>query len=124
MWSRRFYAKAKNLLLKQGVAESAYHQKAYGTLQVAPREKKAVTLSFNGFQVSADIQKTLLEHDEDAGVRIPNSCRAVICGACKVKVKSGLVEQPKVPALMDHERSMGMALACCSVADTDQDVEF
>lgn len=124
MWSRRFYAKAKNLLLKQGVAESAYHQEAFGTLQVAPREKKAVTLSFNGIQVSADNQKTLLEHAEDAGVRIPNSCRAGICGACKVKVKSGLVEQPKVPALMDHERSMGMALACCSVANTDLDVEF
>lgn len=119
-----FMQKAKNLLLKQGVAESAYHQEAFGTLQVAPREKKAVTLSFNGIQVSADNQKTLLEHAEDAGVRIPNSCRAGICGACKVKVKSGLVEQPKVPALMDHERSMGMALACCSVADTDMDVEF
>lgn len=119
-----FMQKAKNLIMKQGVSESNYHQEAFGGVQVAPREKKALKLSFNGIDVSADNQKTLLEHAEDSGVNIPNSCRAGICGACKIKVKTGSVTQPKAPALMDHERANGMALACCSIATSDLDVEF
>ncbi|MEF3019897.1 hybrid-cluster NAD(P)-dependent oxidoreductase [Vibrio mimicus] len=119
-----FMQKAKNLLQKQGVAESAYHQEAFGIQRTAPRENKSVTMRFNGIQVEGNNQKTLLEQAEAAGVKIANSCRAGICGACKVTVKSGLVQQPNVPALADHERAMGMALACCAMPDTDVDVEF
>ncbi|EEW09981.1 hybrid-cluster NAD(P)-dependent oxidoreductase [Vibrio mimicus] len=119
-----FMQKAKNLLQKQGVAESAYHQEAFGAQRTAPRENKSVTMRFNGIQVEGNNQKTLLEQAEAAGVKIANSCRAGICGACKVTVKSGLVQQPNVPALADHERAMGMALACCAMPDTDVDVEF
>ncbi|ENM5907252.1 hybrid-cluster NAD(P)-dependent oxidoreductase [Vibrio mimicus] len=119
-----FMQKAKNLLQKQGVADSAYHQEAFGAQRTEPRENKSVTMRFNGIQVEGNNQKTLLEQAEAAGVKIANSCRAGICGACKVTVKSGLVQQPNVPALADHERAMGMALACCAMPDTDVDVEF
>lgn len=119
-----FMQKAKNLLQKQGMADSAYHQEAFGAQRTEPRENKSVTMRFNGIQVEGNNQKTLLEQAETAGVKIANSCRAGICGACKVTVKSGLVQQPNVPALADHERTMGMALACCAMPDTDVDVEF
>jgi ferredoxin len=114
--------KAKNLLLKLGVAENAYHQEAFGVAQQTVREFKTLQLSVNGNLFEGNNQSTLLEQAEAAGVPIANSCRAGFCGACKVKVESGKVHQPDVPALQDHERNMGMALACCCVPETDIEV--
>ena len=67
-------------------------------------------------------QKPLLEQAEDAGIPIAHSCRAGLCGACKVTVESGKVHQPDVPGLLDHEMNMGVALACCCVPETDIEV--
>lgn len=117
-----FMQKAKNLLFKQGLPESCYHQEAFGVATISKREPKAVTISVNGNLFTGDNQKTLLEQAEDAGLPIANSCRAGLCGACKVTVESGKVHQPDVPALQDHERHMGVVLACCSVPETDVEV--
>ncbi len=56
------------------------------------------------------------------GIPIANRCRAGFCGACKVKVESGKVHQPDAPALQEHERNMGMVLACSCVPETDIEV--
>lgn len=117
-----FMQKAKNLLLKQGVAENAYHQEAFGVAQQAPKEYKTLQLSVNGNVFEGNNQATLLEQAEAAGIPIANSCRAGFCGACKVTVESGKVHQPDVPALQDDERNMGRALACCCVPETDIEV--
>ncbi len=117
-----FMQKAKNLLLKTGLPEANYHQEAFGVNQTAQQPLKSLTLSVNGNVFVGDNQKTLLEQAEDAGVPIANSCRAGLCGACKVTVESGNVHQPDVPALQDHERNMGVALACCCVPETDIEV--
>jgi ferredoxin len=114
--------KAKNLLLKKGLAEDNYHQEAFGVSQTSQQPMKELTLSVNGHVFVGNNQKTLLEQAEDAGAPIANSCRAGLCGACKVTVESGKVHQPDVPALQDHERHMGVALACCCVPETDIEV--
>ncbi|MDW3642242.1 2Fe-2S iron-sulfur cluster binding domain-containing protein, partial [Vibrio sp. 1291-1] len=64
-------------------------------------------------------QKTLLDQIEDAGKVVSNSCRAGLCGACKVHLTSGQVHHPNVPALTDEERAMGTVLACCAIPETD-----
>lgn len=117
-----FMQKAKNLLLKKGLAEDNYHQEAFGVSQTSQQPLKELTLSVNGHVFVGNNQKTLLEQAEDAGAPIANSCRAGLCGACKVTVESGKVHQPDVPALQDHERNMGVALACCCVPETDIEV--
>ena len=63
--------------------------------------------------------ETLLEQVENAGQSITNSCRAGLCGACKVQLESGQVEHPDVPALSAEERAMGKVLACCAIPETD-----
>jgi len=63
-----------------------------------------------------------LEQAEDAGIAIANSCRAGLCGACKVTLDAGQVNHPDVPALPKSERHQGQILACCSVPQTDIDV--
>lgn len=117
-----FMQKAKNLLLRQGLPESCYHQEAFGVAKISKKEPKAVMISVNGNVFTGDNQKTLLEQAEDAGFPIANSCRAGLCGACKVTVESGKVHQPDVPALQDDERHMGVVLACCSVPETDVEI--
>ncbi|HDV0902821.1 TPA: hybrid-cluster NAD(P)-dependent oxidoreductase [Vibrio fluvialis] len=117
-----FMQKAKSLLLKQGLPEAAYHQEAFGVAQTAPKEFKTLQLSVNGNVFEGNNQTTLLEQAEAAGIAIASSCRAGFCGSCKVTVESGLVHQPDVPALQEHERNMGVVLACCCIPETDIEV--
>ncbi|GEM75812.1 hybrid-cluster NAD(P)-dependent oxidoreductase [Vibrio sagamiensis] len=114
-----FMQKAKNLLLKKGLPVDNYHQEAFGVAFTAPKEIKQVELEFNGTRFVGNNQKTLLEQAEDAGKSIVHSCRAGLCGACKVNVVSGQVDQPEVLALTEEERAMGTVLACCAVPTTD-----
>jgi ferredoxin-NADP reductase len=114
-----FMQKAKNLLLKKGLPEDNYHQEAFGIAAMAARPEKRVGIEFNGFKLFGNNQQTLLEQIENAGKRVSNSCRAGLCGACKVQLESGKVDHPDVPALTDEERAMGTVLACCAIPETD-----
>ncbi len=117
-----FMQKAKNLMLKKGLAEDHYHQEAFGVATVTEDNVKALQISIDGNVFEGDNQKTLLEQAEDAGMSIAHSCRAGFCGACKVTVESGLVHQPDVPAIQESEIAEGKVLACCSVPRTDVEI--
>ncbi|MDW6005303.1 hybrid-cluster NAD(P)-dependent oxidoreductase [Vibrio mangrovi] len=119
-----FMQKARNLLMKAGLPANYYHQEAFGAQKVAERPHQTVTLTINGQTITGNNQQTLLEQAEDQGIAISNSCRAGLCGSCRVKVTQGQVSQPDVPALGDKDRQAGMALACCCVPDTDLEVSY
>lgn len=108
-----FMNKAKNLMLKLGLPESSYHQEAFGVARSAPKAFKTVTLTINDHTFQGNNQSTLLEQAEEAGIAIANSCRAGLCGACRVQVTSGSVEQTDVPAMKNAPQ--GSALACCCI---------
>lgn len=63
--------------------------------------------------------KTLLENGEDAGLILPYSCRAGMCGRCKAKLVSGDVEQPSSNGLTAQEKQEGYVLCCNTVAISD-----
>jgi uncharacterized protein YcbX/ferredoxin-NADP reductase len=117
-----FMQKAKNLMLKKGLAEDHYHQEAFGVATATEDSVKALQISIDGNVFEGDNQKTLLEQAEEAGVSIAHTCRAGFCGACKVTVESGLVHQPDVPAIQESEIAEGKVLACCSVPRTDVEI--
>ncbi|WP_318495207.1 hybrid-cluster NAD(P)-dependent oxidoreductase [Photobacterium leiognathi] len=114
-----FMASAKKLLLNMGMSASRYHQEAFGPVRHAQQEKKAVELSIDGQVFQGNNQATLLEQAENAGIAMDYSCRAGFCGACKVTLVSGDVEQPDVPALSQQDREQGKVLACCCVPKND-----
>ncbi|WP_173425649.1 hybrid-cluster NAD(P)-dependent oxidoreductase [Photobacterium angustum] len=117
-----FMSSAKKLLLNMGMAASRYHQEAFGPVRHALEEKKTVELSIDGQLFQGNNQAALLEQAETAGINMDYSCRAGFCGACKVTVKSGEVEQPEVPALSSQERAEGKVLACCCVPRGDLEI--
>ncbi|SKC31561.1 NADH oxidoreductase hcr [Photobacterium piscicola] len=114
-----FMDTAKKLLLKMGVSPARYHQEAFGPLGGSSTPKQAVKLNIDGYIFRGNNQQTLLEQAETAGVEINYNCRAGFCGACKVTLTSGQVEQPDVPALLPQERQQGKILACCCIPKTD-----
>ncbi|WP_297483810.1 hybrid-cluster NAD(P)-dependent oxidoreductase [uncultured Photobacterium sp.] len=117
-----FMDTAKKLLLKMGVSPARYHQEAFGPLGGSSTPKQAVKLNIDGHIFRGNNQQTLLEQAETAGVELNYSCRAGFCGACKVTLTSGQVEQPDVPALLPQERQQGKILACCCIPKTDLEI--
>ncbi|MDC0610976.1 hybrid-cluster NAD(P)-dependent oxidoreductase [Vibrio sp.] len=117
-----FMQKAKSLLLKKGLPEDQYHQENF-TLNIGNQAaEKAVQININGVLVKGNNQQTILEQAENNGVSIPNSCRAGLCGACRVNLISGNVIQPDVPALSALKTAYpenNMVLACCCVPTED-----
>ncbi|NMV22049.1 2Fe-2S iron-sulfur cluster binding domain-containing protein, partial [Vibrio parahaemolyticus] len=81
----------KSLLLRKGLPEENYHQEAFGVSSLMSKPEKSLAIDFNGTKVVGNNQKTLLDQLEDAGKVISNSCRAGLCGACKVQLTSGQV---------------------------------
>jgi len=66
-----------------------------------------------------DKAKTVLEHGEDAGLILPYSCRAGMCGRCKAKLVSGEVEQFSSDGLTAQEKQDGYILCCSAIATND-----
>lgn len=116
-----FMKKAKSLLVKLGLPTSQYHQEQF-TLEAEQQAYKKVFISLNGAMVEGDNQSSVLQQVEKAGLAIANSCRAGLCGACKVTLESGEVEHADVAAITDEERDSGQILACCSVPLTDVEI--
>lgn len=60
-------------------------------------------------------QQPLLEQLEQHGIRIPYSCRAGICGCCRIVLQEGQVHAMKEGALLDD----GTLLACSCIPRSD-----
>ncbi|EGU36069.1 ferredoxin/oxidoreductase [Vibrio sp. N418] len=119
-----FMQQAKSMLLQVGMNEDQYHQEAFTAMRVEHTVEQTVTVKVNSHQFVGDNQRTMLEQAEEAGVNIPNSCRAGLCGACRVKVVSGKVTHAQVPALDHIDVAGGEALACCAVPSSDIEVKY
>lgn len=71
---------------------------------------------------ASEQEKNLLEHGEDAGLILPYSCRAGMCGRCKAKLISGEVKQVSmdgIDGLTEQEKNEGYILCCSSIATSD-----
>ncbi|WP_413283226.1 YcbX family protein [Vibrio sp. MA40-2] len=83
---------------------------------------KRVTIRLNNQEFEGDNQSSILQQAEKQGLYIASSCRAGICGTCRITLKSGLVDQENTPVLTEDDITNGKILACCSVPLTDIDI--
>jgi len=80
-----------------------------------------LTISFHSWhkKIKGNNQQTLLEQGEAAGMILPYSCRAGMCGSCKMRLISGEVQQFASDGLSAQEQHDGYILACSCVPQTD-----
>ncbi|MCW8832146.1 MAG: MOSC domain-containing protein [Colwellia sp.] len=85
------------------------------------QSKQKIKITYDKWQkiYQGDNQKTLLEHGEEAGLILPYSCRAGMCGRCKAKLVSGTVKQDKNDGLTDQEKQEGYILCCSAIGTSD-----
>jgi ferredoxin-NADP reductase len=79
------------------------------TPQIAPA---TVTFSVSGVAAALPQETSVLEAAESAGVEIPYSCRAGVCGVCVVKLTKGEVTMTVEEGLDPADKAQGYVLAC------------
>lgn len=82
---------------------------------VQSNKKPKINFSSWNKEITGNNKKTLLEQGEDAGLMLPYSCRAGMCGRCKIKLESGYVEQIATDGLSEKDKEQGYVLACSSI---------
>ncbi|MBF6029811.1 hybrid-cluster NAD(P)-dependent oxidoreductase [Pseudomonas sp. P115] len=115
-----------------GVPHAHYQQESFevGTHpfgevdEAAQREHYTLTFTADGTQAHCRGDQTLLDAAREAGVYVPYSCEAGICGTCKVRILHGQVTGQDDGGLEDGELEQGWALACCYRPVTDLDIEL
>jgi len=95
--------------------------RAYGpgavveTLKPQQQTAAAVSVTWQGERFQGDNQQVLLEQLEQQGFKIPYSCRAGLCGSCKVTLVAGEVKALKKSAI----RNDGSILSCSCIPAGD-----
>lgn len=85
------------------------------TLDVRHDAQESVLITWEGEAFSGNNQQVLLEQLEMQGYKIPYSCRAGICGSCKIKLISGEVQPMKKGAVSGD----GTILSCSCIPAGD-----
>ncbi len=85
------------------------------TLEEVRQAVESLNISWQGERFRGNNQQILLEQLEMQGYRIPYSCRAGICGSCRVRLESGEVRAMKKGAIRE-DRSV---LTCSCVPSGD-----
>ena len=80
-----------------------------------------VTLKTSGRRFTVAPGETVLEAAQRAGVALPYSCRAGVCGSCKATVLEGQCDYPRNPplALDDSALARHAVLVCQAVPRSD-----
>lgn len=84
------------------------------TANITQQPDANVDIDWQGQAFRGNNQQVLLEQLENQGIRIPYSCRAGICGSCRVQLLEGEVTPLKKSATGDD----GTILCCSCVPKT------
>lgn len=81
------------------------------TLATPQTNEKSVNIEYQGHTFVGNNQQILLEQLEAQGIRIPYSCRAGLCGSCKITLVEGEVTPLKQSAISSN----GTILSCSCI---------
>lgn len=89
--------------------------KVVESLQAPQDSAHSVTIEYEGKVFTGNNQQILLEQLEQQGLRVPYSCRAGICGSCRITLVSGEVAPLKKSAVANN----GTILCCSCIPKSD-----
>lgn len=79
-----------------------------------------ITLAGQGWTFAADAGASVLAAAQQAGIRLPSSCRNGTCRTCLCRLDAGAVHYTIAwPGVSLDEKREGYILPCVAVADTD-----
>lgn len=84
-------------------------------LVVNPEQETTLLINVNGTEFLANNQMVILEQLEKYGLKIPYSCRAGICGCCKME----LIEGEVIPLTKTAIKEDGIILSCSCIPKTN-----
>ncbi|MDO6694577.1 YcbX family protein [Aliiglaciecola sp. 3_MG-2023] len=117
---------APTIYFDQTPTSARRHRNLASQLQASDQAAtKSVEIVFSSWDVKhqGNNQTSILEQGETAGLNIPFSCRAGICGRCKVKLNRGEVRNLNVlNGLTEQEVNEGYILACSCIPQTDVEI--
>lgn len=83
-----------------------------------------VSLTRQGWQFDTDGSSSVLMAAQQAGIRLPSSCRNGTCRTCLCRMHSGSVRYlVEWPGLSADEKRSGDILPCVAVAESDLQLE-
>ncbi|ACT06532.1 MOSC domain containing protein [Dickeya chrysanthemi Ech1591] len=85
------------------------------SLTPPPSAAKPVQITYQGTRFTGNNQQILLEQLEQQGIRVPYSCRAGLCGCCRLTLNDGDVSPLKASAQGED----GTILACSCIPAGD-----
>lgn len=97
-------------------------QPAVSAIKKKPMKAPAkVTINYQSWnkEIKGNSKKSILEQGEEAGLLLPSSCRAGMCGRCKMKLTDGNVKVLADDGLTDDEKNEGYVLACSCIPQSD-----
>jgi ferredoxin-NADP reductase len=119
-----FMAALRRLASDLGVPSQNYFEESFASPveddappPVAVAEgSKAFEVAFakQGRSILIPTDQSILACAKKAGLRIPSSCANGICGTCKSKLLSGVVDMQHSGGIRQREIDAGLFLPCCS----------
>jgi glycine betaine catabolism B len=127
-----FIAVMRLAFLDTGAPPERFHQESFELPEKVPVQVPSsigvskIRLSESEFDVKCSPGTTILDavHEFPSGPRIPNACRAGVCGTCKLRKLEGSVEMRHNGGITDDEIEEGYVLTCCTVPLSDVTIEF
>lgn len=101
-------------LVEQGVNQEQIHFEAFITKENKDYEARDAEIKISGKAFSYSGNESILEFLERQGIEVEFSCRVGVCGECKLKLRTGEVEQSTQAGLSGKERKQGHILSCVS----------
>ena len=82
-------------ILTRGPAKAYRAGESDDTPAPEAQQQATVAIEWQGQQFTGNNQQVLLEQLEQQGIRVPYSCRAGICGSCRIRLEEGEVSPLK-----------------------------
>jgi len=127
----RFMDELRRIHAADGARHASFHTEHFAPVELFPAEAPGemdngvthqITLGGKTFQARAN--ETILMAASRQNVVIPCGCASGICGTCKLRRVSGVIEMRHQGGLSDEEEAQGCVLACSSRAASDVTLEF
>jgi len=126
-----FMDEVKRIHAADGARHAGFHIEHFGAVDPFPAEAASVrddgvthcvTLGDKTFRTHAN--ETILMAASRQNVNIPCGCASGICGTCKLRCVSGVINMRHQGGLSAEEEARGFVLACSSRAASDVTLEF